>query len=275
MRLNLNTSGAHAARQLNATVKHLEGSVGRLSSGDRIASATDDAAGLVISNRLRAQVSGLRQAMRNAQEGLAATQIQDDALMQVTDVLLRMRDLAVKAANTAIYDTAAKSVLQQELSQLEAEGRRALDTTAYGTINLTRSTTNPMTLSIIHVGAGPSTAERITFPIAAVEWDFTSWSAAPGSWNPSSTISEIDTRLHEVSATQRDVAALGVQFESVVASLQTTSDNVAVGESRIRDVDMAAEMVGYTKHQVMRDASSAMLAQASRIHENLLGLLAA
>lgn len=273
MRLNLNTSGAHAARQLNATVKHLEDSVGRLSSGDRIASATDDAAGLVISNRLRAQVSGLRQAMRNAQDGLSITQIQDDAFGQMNDILLRIRDLAVRAANTAISDVGIRTGLKNEADQLVGEGRRVIERTTFGSMRLFPGMIG--TQVELQVGSDATSNDRIAVPLMGVGFILQPGITTEFVTEPDYSILLMDVQLDDLQQRRSQVGALTKRFESVVASLQTTSDNVAVGESRIRDVDMAAEMVGYTKHQVMRDASSAMLAQASRIHENLLGLLAA
>jgi flagellin len=272
MRITINTSANSAARHFGATVSRLDDNVARLSSGTRIARATDDAAGLVVSNRLRAQVTGLRQAMRNAQDGLAVAQIVDDALGQLSDLLQRMRDLTVQAANTGVNDIAARAGIEREMAGLVAEGQRVIDQTTFGSQPLFA----PSTSSWVNfqVGAGATGNDRYEWQVTPMSWDALSSPAIDSaSFDPELTMQELDLKYEALYKRQFETAAMTKRFETVVASLQTTSENLAVAESRLRDTDMATEMVDFTRSRVMRDASSAMLAQANRIHGNMLGLL--
>lgn len=272
MRLTINTSASTAARSLGANVARLDDNVARLSSGSRIARATDDAAGLVVSNRLRAQVSGLRQAMRNAQDGLSVAQIVDDALGDLNDLLQRMRDLTVQAANTAVNDTAARAGLQQEMTALVAEGQRVIEATTFGSQPLFAPSTSSWVN--FHIGAGATGNDRYEWQVTPMSWDALGSPAIDSaSFDPELTMQELDLKYESLYKRQFETAALTKRFESVVSSLQTTTENLAAAESRVRDTDMASEMVEFTRNRVMRDASSAMLAQTGRIHENLLGLL--
>ncbi len=276
MRITINTSANSAARHFGATVSRLDDNVARLSSGTRIARATDDAAGLVVSNRLRAQVTGLRQAMRNAQDGLAVAQIVDDALGQLSDLLQRMRDLTVQAANTGVNDIAARAGIEREMTGLVAEGQRVIDQTTFGSQPLFEGTP-PITGSTFlnfQVGAGATGNDRYEWQVTPMSWDALSSPAIDSaSFDPELTMQELDLKYEALYKRQFETAAMTKRFETVVASLQTTSENLAVAESRLRDTDMATEMVDFTRSRVMRDASSAMLAQANRIHGNMLGLL--
>jgi flagellin len=276
MRININTSAARASRSLGATAANLAENVEKLSTGYRINRAGDDASGLVISNRLRAQVSGLRQAMRNAQDGVSVLQTAEGALVEVNTMLQRMRDLAVQSASTATYDTAARTAAQAEITALRTEITRVGDTTKFGSIGLLDGTASASALTF-QVGSGTATGEAIgvtlmtisatALTLSSIDVSSTTYASITGA------ITTLDTAISAVSNTRASIGALQNRFESLVSNLSVTTENLAASESRIRDTDMAAEMVEFTKNQVLQQAGTAMLAQANQIPQSILSLL--
>ncbi len=276
MRININTSAANASRSLGVTTSNLSRNVEKLSTGFRINRAGDDASGLVISNRLRAQVSGLRQAIRNAQDGVSVLQTAEGALVEVNTMLQRMRDLAVQASSTATYDTAARTAAQAEITALRTEITRVGDTTKFGSIGLLDGTASASALTF-QVGSGTASGEAIgvtLMTISASALTLTNIDLASATYaSITGSITILDTAISAVSNTRASIGALQNRFESLVSNLSVTTENLAASESRIRDTDMAAEMVEFTKNQVLQQAGTAMLAQANQIPQSILSLL--
>lgn len=400
MRINQNVMANNASRNLSATNVTLGKSLEKLSSGFRINRAADDAAGLVISQGLRAQIGGLTQATRNAQDGISVVQTAEGALNEVHTMLTRMRDLSVQAANTGANDSAARAAAQQEVAALRTEIDRISSSTRFGgtalldgtygvsaaaktgfdvdssvvvgatdtfSITVTGGTARTVTVppgtytsgsqlattmeaaiktalsgsanaadqaaaskitvasqtvgagfsltvngalaagssfTLTAVGAGTvfaaagmglygaSTAAAGTggtFQIGATATDTTTLSIGNVSTTgvlagiaaldistglgATAAITALDTAISTVSTTRGNLGALQNRFESMINNLQVTTENLSASESRIRDTDMAAEMVTFTKNQVLQQAGTAMLAQANQIPQTILSLL--
>jgi flagellin len=402
MRINNNMAAANASRNLGETNAKISKNVEKLSTGYRINRAGDDASGLVISNQLRAQTSGLRQAVRNAQDGVSVLQTAEGALDQVNTMLNRMRDLAVQAANSGTNSLAARQAGQAELDQLRTEIGRISTTTKFGSLNLLDGSfgisnakasgflsaanitigaaSQALTLTFaggvagavtatlatgIYTGAqlatevqravkaamlGSGTAaisaasNNVTVTATSVAGGGTALSldiggfaagqtfalsgtatggATPASGfqaltsaaasgtggqfqvgaNASETVSltlsnmsasalgltgldisagdasvataitALDAAIGTVSTNRGTIGAMQNRFESMISNLQVTTENLAASESRIRDTDMAAEMVEFTKNQVLSQAGTAMLAQANQIPQGILSLI--
>lgn len=396
MRINQNVMANNASRNLAGTSVQLGKSLEKLSSGFRINRAADDAAGLVISQGLRAQTSGLRQATRNAQDGISVVQTAEGALNEVHTMLNRMRDLAVQAANTGANDGAARTAAQNEITALSDEITRISDTTKFGatqllngsygrtagtvsvfdannsvaitagdTINVAvtggsgtvsvalsagtftgsqfsamvtsavkgalqgtgnavdAAAANGFSVSSSTVGAGAaitvsnSSAANIaitdgtgtplvdatlgglvatvnaatgtggTFQVGANSGetvslglsDMDSTALGVSSLNvttdsgAAAAITALDSAISTVSTERGELGALQNRFESMINNLQVTTENLSASESRIRDTDMAMEMVSFTKNQVLQQAGTAMLSQANQIPQTILSLL--
>jgi flagellin len=393
MRINQNIQAFNAYRNLSNTNGAMGKSLEKLSSGFRINRAADDAAGLVISQGLRAQVSGLRQATRNAQDGISVVQTAEGALNEVHSMLNRMRDLAVQSANTGSVDSDARTAAQAEVNQLTAEVTRIGSTTKFGGSNLlngsfgltagtltgydnddsiavtagddfTVSVTGGSGALTVELAAGTYTgaqfaalAENAAKGVLAASSNATDQAAAAnfsvsattvgagsaitfsnggaaaiaigdGNGTPlagfdvvptgtaaaatgsgavfqvgagatdtltisldeisatelgvsaldlvndaAGAITAIDNAISDVSELRGDLGAYQNRFESTVANLQVTTENLAASESRIRDTDMALEMVSFTRHQVLLQAGTAMLGQANQLPQSILRLL--
>jgi flagellin len=393
MRINQNVMAFNAYRNLSATNVGLGKSLEKLSSGYRINRAGDDAAGLVISQKLRAQLSGLNQAVRNAQDGISVVQTAEGALTEVHSMLTRMRELAVQAANEGANDSDARQAAQDEIDQLSSEITRIANTTRFGSVNLLDGSygvtsaqitgfnagstltvaastdfdvdvngTGAVTVSLTAgtytgselanhmqaairtamtaaggstaaladkvsveaqtVGAGFSLsikadlASTQTFaltdggntPLATLNLtgavtaaagaggsfqvgayssetlsvsisDMTAASLGVGaldvvtSGSATTSIATIDSAIQQVSTTRETLGAQQNRFESIVNNLNVAIENLSASESRIRDTDMAKEMASFTKHQILSQAGTAMLAQANSVPQSVLKLL--
>ena len=404
MRINQNIMAYNAYRNLSATNTVLSKSLEKLSSGYRINRAADDASGLVISQGLRAQVSGLRQATRNAQDGVSVVQTAEGALNEVHSMLNRVRDLIVQAANTASSDSAARQAAQNEIEQLRSEIDRIAGTTSFGSqkllngafggqaarastvitsaasgITVTGTATFDLTIDagataslsvtvtvgtatyttaasyetalqlavdtqttgqsgftgavtvnvrdlgggawsveiarnstdsgtkltvqnmgggvtgvatgsvsvsntsggVFQVGANVTATDQITVSITDIRITsgtvgaFTSLSGIDVTNTATHTSAQtlIDDAIDAVSDIRGELGAAQNRFESTIANLQITSENLAASESRIRDTDMALEMVSFTRHQILLQAGTAMLSQANAVPQSVLRLL--
>ena len=265
MRINNNIMAFNANRNLGFSNMSLGKSLEKLSSGFRINRAGDDAAGLVISQKLRAEIGGLKQAARNAQDGISFVQTAEGALAEVHNMLSRMRDLAVQGANDT-NDTEARTAIGAEITALNAEITRiGADTTFAGASVFGTAVT-------LQVGSeGTGTAGQITVAAptapAAVAGDVTS--AA----NARTMIEAIDTAIGTISTTRGTLGATQNRLESTINNLNVTTEKLAASESRIRDTNMAEEMVTFTKNQILQQAGTAMLAQANSVPQSVLSLL--
>jgi flagellin len=398
MRINQNIMATNASRNLTSTNGMMSKNLEKLASGLRINRAADDAAGLVVSQNLRAQVSGLRQASRNAQDGISVVQTAEGALNEVHTMLNRMRDLTVQSANTGGNDAAARTAAQAEITQLSTEIDRISSTTRFGATNLlggtfgvtpamktgfdidnsiTLTAGNTFTININGLGAvtvsltalsavtgaqaagviagaintalaaSAVTANRAfagqvsmvatpegsgvaltmnvggltngqTFTVAdgtvgaLASFGFTAASATTAAAGTGGTfqvgansgdtinlviqgvstttlaisginvttdagaaaaLTSLDAAISSVSSNRGTLGAIQNRFESMINNLSVTTENLMASESRIRDLDMATEMVSFTKNQVLQQAGTAMLGQANQIPQTILSLL--
>jgi flagellin len=256
VRINTNVEALNAQRNLGVTGMAFGKSVEKLSSGLRINRAADDAAGLAISEKLRSQVRGLNQAQRNAQDGISMVQTAEGALDEVHSMLQRIRELAVQYAN-GTNDTDSQASITAEVTQLQsAIGAIASNTKFNGVSLLTGGTS-----VTFQVGADQGQTLAVVFASvdtsAAVVTD----------------ISTVDTAIKDISTTRGTFGAAQNRLEHTVASLGVASENMAASESRIRDLDVASEMVNFTKTQILQQAGVAILAQANQAPQAILALL--
>jgi flagellin len=262
MRVNANISALNAARNLSVSQAGLQKSLEKLSSGFRINRAADDAAGLAISEGLRSEIRGNTQAQRNAQDGISFIQTAEGALTEVHSMLQRMRELAVQASNTAtstgVSENAEFQALVTEIgnigSRTKFAGKAVFSATALTfQVGANAGETASVTTGVIGT---------ITGPIAG---DLTSGASA--------AIGVINTAIATVSTARGALGATQNTLEHTVANLGVAVENLTASESRVRDVDMAAEMVTFTKNQILSQAGTAMLAQANQVPQGILQLL--
>jgi flagellin len=264
LRINQNIAALNSYRNLTVSDGQMAKSLEKLSSGFRINRAADDAAGLVISEKLRSQVGGLKVAVRNAQDGISVVQTAEGALAEVHSMLQRMRDLAVQAAN-ASNDTTALNALDAEATALENEITRIASSTKFNGAALLDGT---FTAKDFQVGANATEVIAVSIgSVSAPAVDLSTSVLASGS------ITTLDTAIGNVSVTRGSLGALQNRFEHTVANLSVAIENLSASESRIRDTDMALEMVSFTRHQILLQAGTAMLAQANAAPQSVLQLL--
>lgn len=265
MQINTNISALNAYRNLNNTQSDLSKSLEKLSSGLRINRAADDAAGLAISEGLKSQVGGLTVAARNAQDGISVVQTAEGALTETHAILQRMRDLSVQASNTGSLSTAAIANIQAENDELVAEIDRIATTTTFnGTALLDGSYSG----AVFQVGA--NAGEEITVTVD----DMQASALGVGSLTVgSAAIATIDSAIESVSTQRATLGATQNRFEHTIKNLNVAVENLSASESRIRDTDMAAEMVQFTRSQILSQAGTAMLAQANQSGQGVLQLL--
>ena len=280
MRINNNVMAFNASRNLSGTSMRIGKSLEKLSSGFRINRAADDAAGLVISQKLRAEIGGLKQATRNAQDGISLVQTAEGALNEVHNMLGRMRDLAVQAANDT-NDTAARNAIAAEMNALGAEIDRIGTDTTFGGAAIFSATALAFQVGSegdagnqISVTVGTLDADALTDGVTTVDvtaFDFSTPATAAA--DARDAIEDLDVAIAGVSTTRGSLGAVQNRLESTIANLQVTTENLVASESRIRDTDMAAEMVSFTKNQILQQAGTSMLAQANALPQSVLNLL--
>ncbi|HSE10510.1 MAG TPA: flagellin [Nocardioidaceae bacterium] len=273
LRINQNIAAMNSYRNLSVTDGQMAKSLEKLSSGFRINRAADDAAGLAISEGLRAQVGGLKVAVRNAQDGVSVVQTAEGALTEVHSILQRMRDLAVQAANEGSQNLEARQAAAAEVTELGSELTRISDTTQFNGVKLLDSSYS----GVFQVGA--NAGENLT---VAVAQDFDAAAllgAAPtaASFDTAGAadtfITAVDDAIKTVSSERAKLGAVQNRFEHTINNLNVAVENLSASESRIRDTDMAAEMVSFTRSQILSQAGTAMLAQANQAPQGVLRLL--
>ncbi|MFH5834868.1 flagellin [Proteiniclasticum sp. C24MP] len=273
MRINNNIAAMNTYSRLTSAQGAQAKSLEKLSSGLRINRAGDDAAGLAISEKMRGQISGLNQAARNAQDGISLIQTAEGALNETHSILQRMRELSVQSANDT--NTAAdRGEIQKEVAELIEEVDRIATTTQFNGQNLldtTGGTTGTFTLQI-----GANTTQTLDVTLADMQ------SAALGvdginlgtdATTSTAAIKTIDDAIALVSGERAQLGAKQNRLDHTINNLTTTSENLSAAESRIRDVDMAKEMMSFTKNNILNQASTAMLAQANQMPQGVLQLL--
>jgi flagellin len=274
VRINNNISAFNAYRNLSGTNSMMGKSLEKLSSGFRINRAADDASGLTKSESLRAEINGSAQATRNAQDGISFVQTTEGALNEVHAILQRMRTLAVDAANTATTDgTAQQAEVDELLAELDAIGSR---TTFAGNSVFQNYGSGSSTLTF-HVGAGSGTENQmlVTLDLGLSSADVFSIDVSAVSLTSaaSAAIVTLDNAIGSVSSIRSNLGATQNRLEHTIANLQVAQENLMASESRIRDTDMAAEMVSFTRNQIMTQAGTAMLSQANQSPQSVLSLL--
>jgi flagellin len=260
LRINTNIEALNAHRQLTNTEYQLGKSMQKLSSGLRINSAADDAAGLSISEKMTAQVNGTDQAQRNAMDGISLVQTAEGAYNEMHSILQRIRELAVQAQNSTLSssDTAA---IDLEVGQLTAELARISANTEFNGLNILSGTFT------LQVGADQGAGNQISFSLTSVS--FTSIGSAAGA----NAIADVDAAITSVSNARSTLGAIQNRLEDTVDNLGVYEENISAAESRIRDVDVAAETVNFTKLQILSQSGTAMLAQANQLPQSVLKLL--
>ena len=268
-----NMQAANTNRQLGITTGLQAKSTEKLSSGYKINRAGDDAAGLAISEKMRSQVRGLDRASTNAQDGISAVQTAEGALNEVHSILQRMNELATQAANDTNTST-DRSQIQLEISQLGSEIDRIASTTQFNTMNLLDGSFTNKNLQV-----GSLCGQKIELNISSMKASDIGLGAAGAALNVSSfskagnSMSLIQAAIDKVSEQRANLGAVQNRLEHTIANLDTSSENTQAAESRIRDTDMAKEMVTYSKNNILSQAGTAMLAQANQSTQGVLALL--
>ncbi|WP_064093080.1 flagellin N-terminal helical domain-containing protein [Rossellomorea aquimaris] len=270
MRINHNIAALNTYRQLSNANGAQGKSMEKLSSGLRINRAGDDAAGLAISEKMRGQIRGLDQASRNSQDGISLIQTAEGALNETHSILNRMRELAVQSSNdTMTADDRAQ--IQKEVTDLTAEINNIGGKTQFNTQNLLDGT---YTGKVIQIGANDG--ENLTISIADMQAGTLGVGAidlGTDSATSSAAITTIDSAIKLVSDERAQLGAKQNRLEHTINNLGTASENLTAAESRVRDVDMAKEMMEQTKNSILAQASQAMLAQANQQPQGVLQLL--
>ena len=266
-----NLTAANTNRQLGITTNGLQKSTEKISSGYKINRAADDAAGLSISEKMRNQIRGLNKASDNAQDGISLVQTAEGALNEVHSMLQRMSELAVQASNDT-NQTVDRTALQSEVAQLQTEINRVADTTQFNKQNILNG---DFTSKNIQVGANAN--ELIGISITDVK---TTVSDAIDAGTKVNTFTDAQTAITNIQksitalSTQRStLGAIQNRLEHTTANLDNISENTQAAESRIRDTDMAEEMVTYSKNNILQQAGQSMLAQANQANQGVLSLL--
>ena len=271
-RINQNITAFSAFRHLSATNTMMSKSLEKLSSGFRINRAADDAAGLVKSERLRSEINGSRQAIQNAQDGISFAQTAEGALGEVHSILQRMRTLSIDAANTATSDgVPQKAEMDELLAELDSIGSRS---TFAGNVVFQDYSTTALTF---HVGPNAGANNKMTISsdltMASNNVFSADLSALDVTVDADAAITAVDTAIGTVSTIRSILGATQNRMEHTIANLQVAQESLSASESRIRDTDMALEMVAFTRHQIMAQAGTAMLAQANQAPQSILQLL--
>lgn len=269
MIINNNMQAINAHRQLGINATAQSKSIEKLSSGLRINRAGDDAAGLSISEKMRAQIRGLNQASRNAQDGISLIQTAEGALNETHAILQRMRELAVQAANDTYVDN-DRSYIQAEIKQLTAEINRIASTTEFNTQKLLDGTYSSKKFQI-----GANAAQMVTLSIESMKSsDLNIDNIQVNSYdNASKAITTINEAINTVSKERSNLGAIQNRLEHTIKNLDTAAENLQASESRIRDVDMAKEIMQFSKLNILNQAAQTMLAQANQNPQSVLQLL--
>lgn len=269
-----NLTAANTNRQLGITTSGLQKSTEKLSSGYKINRAADDAAGLSISEKMRNQIRGLNKASDNAQDGISLVQTAEGALNEVHSMLQRMSELSVQAAN-GTNDTTDRSSINDEIQQLKTEIQRVGSTTQFNKMNILDGTFSTGANKLLQVGANANQTIQIDIDAlqsvvgSSLKKDLKTETAT----NAQSAIGVVQNSIEKLSKLRSKLGAVQNRLEHTVANLDNISENTQSSESRIRDTDMAEEMVQYSKNNILQQAGQSMLAQANQANQGVLSLL--
>lgn len=272
MIINHNMNALNANRNMAANTTAAGKSMEKLSSGLRINRAGDDAAGLSISEKMRGQIRGLEQASRNSQDGISMIQTGEGALSETHSILQRMRELAVQASNDTNV-TSDRSAIKEEMSALSTEITRIAEQTEFNTQTMFKETGG----TSITLQVGANCGQTVTVTFSAMTASALSVSTASDSVSSSSlatgAISAINVALEKVSKERSKLGAVQNRLEHTIATVDNSSENLTAAESRVRDVNMAKEMMQFSKNNILQQAAQAMLQQANQQPQNVLQLL--
>jgi len=270
--INTNLASLSARGSLDAVTTRLEKNFAHLSTGLRITTAADDAAGLAISERMRAQIRSLSQAQRNANDGISMVQVGEGAMNEMDSILIRMRELAIEANNGTV-SASDRDTLNQEFTSLIAEIDRIARSTQFNGVNMLDGSTVNV---VFQVGANNVTnVDTLSVGLVSVlASDFGITALDIGSaGSPTTAITGIDAAIDVVVAARGDLGALQNRLQSTITNLGVSVENLTAAESRIRDVDVASESAELTRNSILQQASIAVLAQANVQPQNALQLL--
>lgn len=281
MIINHNMSSLYADRVLNISNDSIMKNMEKLSSGERINRAGDDASGLAVSEKMRSQIRGLNQASKNIQNGVSFLQTTEGYLQETTDILQRVRELAVQSSN-GIYSDEDRMQIQVEVSQLVAEVDRIASQAQFNGMNMLtgRFAQDGESIMQFHIGANVDQNTRVF--IGTMTATSLGLKGAQGGDEQISitspdeanlTLATVDEALKNVTKQRADLGAYQNRFEMAAKGINIAAENTQAAESRIRDTDMASEMVEFTKNQILTQAGTAMLAQANSQSQSVLGLL--
>ena len=263
--INTNVPSLNAQRNLTSSQNSLNTALQRLSSGLRINSAKDDAAGLAIAEKMNSQSRGMTVAMRNANDGISAAQTAEAGLATVSGHLQRMREIAVQSASGQ-FDSSNRGALDKEYQQLASEITRALDATNFNGTKLLDGNFS----TTFQVGSTTSSESQISVSIGSVSLTAGNISTSGAALT---AMSNLDAAINAVGNSRADLGAIQNRFEGVLNQLSAAKENTEAARSRIMDTDYAAETANLAKQQILQQAGTAMLAQANALPQNVLSLL--
>ena len=272
LRVNSNIASLNAQRSLSQTTDRLQANYRRLSTGLRISTASDDAAGLAISERFRGQIRSTGQAIRNAQDGISLTQTGEGALNEVSSILIRMRELAIQASNGTV-SAADRSTLNEEFGDLIDEIDRIAKSTTFNGVSLLDGTGSTITFQVgVGTAAGIDTIQLSTSDTLASTLGLSSLDIG-STGTPTLAIAALDLAVNSVSRVRGQFGAAQNRLTTTIANLQIQSENLSAAESRIRDVDVAVETASLTRNSILQQAAISILSQANTQPQAALQLL--
>ena len=274
LRINTNVASLNAQRNLRGTRLAMNQSLEKLSSGQRINRAGDDAAGLAISENLKAQIRGLKQAERNAEDGVSLVQIAEGALSEVSNILIRLRELAVQAASDTIGPTERK-FLNVEFEQLTSEVDRIANSTEFNRVPLLNGTG---AVFDIQIGTrNDPISDRLTFDASSADVNVAALglnlASVADKISAQNSLSSIDQSIISVSGIRADFGALQNRLQSTINNIAVSVENLSSANSRVRDTDVAAETAELTRNNILMSAGTSVLAQANASTKNALNLI--
>jgi flagellin len=282
MIINHNLSSMYANRTLDLSSQEVAQSIEKLSSGQRINKAGDDASGLAVSEKMRSQIRGLNQAGRNIGNGISFIQTTEGYLQETTDILQRVRELSVQSAN-GIYSEEDRAQIQVEVDQLVAEVDRIADHAQFNGMKMLDGSFSEDSERVMQFHIGANTDQNVRVYIGEMTASALGLRGAQGEEDASLTIGDaeaanaaletVDASLLAVSKQRADLGAYQNRFETAAKGIDIAAENLQAAESRIRDADMASEMVEFTKNQILTQSGAAMLVQANSQAQNVLALL--
>jgi flagellin len=288
MRINNNISAMNTSRQLGNVSGRLSRSMEKLSSGLRIARAADDAAGLAVSEKLRGQIRGVNAAVRAQQDSVSGLQVAEGALNEVSSMLTRAKELAIQRSGTSDGD--ATAAIDAEMAQIfteidnietntEYNGNKLFTGASFSIYTDINGTTSSLTLNSMDImeiggasGAGQIAVNAGVIDVNGTAGDSTTTGAGKATYDKG-LVDGLGTMINTVATNRGQIGSYQNRFEASIRNFEGTAENLQSAESRIRDVDMAKEMVGFTKDTIIQQAAQAMLVQANQLPQNIVGLL--